>query len=78
MIRRALTPYRIACAAVALISMLALHHRLPGVLQVPFHPVQDLGDALRQSQAQGQEQNTPGFFHKSPPHGHLQAYRTQA
>lgn len=28
MIRRALTPYRIACATVALISVLALHHRL--------------------------------------------------
>lgn len=28
MIRRALTPYRIACAAVALIGVLSMHHRL--------------------------------------------------
>lgn len=50
MIRCALTPYRIACAAVAVFGALALHHRF-GELQQQYL----LAQAVHAAQQQAQE-----------------------
>ena len=48
MIRRALTPYRIACAAVAVFGALALHHRF-GELQQQHLLAQAVNAAKQQA-----------------------------
>lgn len=49
MIRRALTPYRIACVAVAVFGALALHHRF-GELQQQHMLAQAVHVSKQQSQ----------------------------